>query len=82
MLGKKSFWLESTIPAIREHQQKELDKFNSLKIKPSLYRTKPPPSVDVIETPLVIRKERFFGYLEKEVEKRTAIKNEILDHDL
>ena len=82
VLGKKSFWLESTIPAIREHQQKELDKFNSLKIKPSLYRTKPPPSADVIETPLVVRKERFFGYLEKEVEKRTAIKNEILDHDL
>ena len=78
-LGKKSYWLESARAAAQERQQRDLENFNALKLKPSLYRTAPPVDNELLTTSVLERKQKFFGYLEKQVERGNIIRDEILE---
>ena len=82
VLGSKTYWLESAHQATLERQQKEQKAFDSLKKKPSLHRTVSPLDRELFEIPLIDRREVFFTLLEKEREKRTLIRDEILEHDV
>jgi hypothetical protein len=81
VLGQKSFWLESTREATRVRQERELEAFKRLRYRPSLYRTTAPPPVELLEVPLVERRERFFGFLQAEVDKENIIRDELSDGD-
>ena len=79
VLGKKSFWLESLRAAVQERQRVETERASRARFKPSLHRTTAPPPPELLQTPLVDRREKFFSDLKKESEKVPTIRDDITD---
>ena len=75
VLGQRSYWLESAIPAVQERQRLEEQKFNALRIKPSLHRTTPAPIKENSEE-LRVRRDRFMHELERQRERQNIIRDE------
>ena len=74
VLGAKSYWLQSASAATEERQRKEQAEFDSLRTKPSLHRTVESLDREVLEVPIIDRRDEFYTNLEKERVKRTAIR--------